>query len=790
MRILHVEDNAHDADLTHRALERTMPGVVLRSVPSLAEAWRVLASDAVFDLLLADLHLTDGSGLELIAGVRGRDMPMAVVMLTGSGDERSAVAALKAGADDYMVKRGDYLRELPAVIESAVAYKAGQARRSRPIRVLYAEHNVMDVDITRRHLGRHAPHIRLEAVSTGEQALAKLRQGERYDVLLLDYRLGGLNALELLKALRDEDGLPLLPVVLVTGHGDELIAVQALRLGAADYLVKRSGYLHELTSVLENAHHRAELAREQHAHHLSESAHRLSEKALASISQGVVVTDSARRIIYANTAFFHITGYAESEVLGNNCSFMQGELTDAETVRQMRIALDAGNAFSATLANYRRDGALFWNNLSLAPVLDASGALTHYVGVINDVTAQRQLEEQFRQAQKMEAIGQLSGGVAHDFNNLLTVIHGHLGLLEATGRIVPEIVDSIHEISQAATRAANLTRQLLTFSRKQVMQSRDLDLREVVDNMARMLTRIVGEHIRMVVEKCDAPAWVRADQGMMEQVLMNLSINARDAMPDGGRLLIKVDHIAPEECPVAHFESNGEGGKAKPTAYVRLTVADTGCGISPEIRDKIFEPFFTTKEVGKGTGLGLATVYGIARQHGGICALDSEVGHGTRFFVVLPALDSPEADAGTAAGPGGGMRGGGETILLVEDDPSVASLVRMALEMVGYRVLEASSGVRALELWRSHAAEVQLLFTDFVMPDGMTGRELANRLLAERPDLPVIFTSGYTPDMAGKELNDGSAVRSHFLAKPFSCSSLLEMVRQGLDAGATAKRLP
>lgn len=782
MRILHVEDNFQDADLTRRALERALPGVVLTSAPSLAEGWRALESGAVFDLLLADLHLNDGSGLELISGVRGRDMPMAVVMLTGSGDERSAVAALKAGADDYMVKRGDYLRELPVVIESAVAYKAGQARRARPIRVLYAEHNVMDVDITRRHLGRHAPHIQLEAVGTGEIALGKLREGGSYDVLLLDYRLGGLNALELLKALRDDDGLPLLPVVLVTGHGDESIAVQALRLGAADYLVKRSGYLHELTSVLENAHHRAELAREQQALHLSESAHRLSEKALASISQGVLVTDADRRIIYANTAFLHITGYAESEVLGHGCAFMRGADTDPETIRQMSVALDAGRPFSTTLANYRKDGTLFWNQLSLTPVFDSGGAVTHYVGVVSDVTAQRHLEEQFRQAQKMEAIGQLSGGVAHDFNNLLTVINGHLGLLEATGRITPDIVDSIHEISQAATRAANLTRQLLTFSRKQVMQSQAVDLREVVDNMARMLERIVGEHIEMKVEKCDVPAWVWADPGMLEQVLMNLSINARDAMDGGGRLLIKVDHVSPEKFVSSDFAVKRDPVSPEPAAYVRLTVADTGCGIPPEIRGKIFEPFFTTKAVGKGTGLGLATVYGIARQHGGICDLDTEVGKGTSFFVCLPALESPEKPVDGVGTPGGGMNGGSETILLVEDDPSVASLVRMALEMVGYRVLEASSGVRALEVWRKHAAEVDLLFTDFVMPDGMTGRELANRLLAERPDLPVICTSGYSPDMAGRDFSDSSSERWRFLPKPFSCSSLLEMVRQTLDA--------
>jgi CheY-like chemotaxis protein len=246
--------------------------------------------------------------------------------------------------------------------------------------------------------------------------------------------------------------------------------------------------------------------------------------------------------------------------------------------------------------------------------------------------------------------------------------------------------------------------------------------------------------------------------------------------------LIKVDHLAPEEFAEAGRTASREADAPEPSAYVRLTVADTGTGISPEIRGKIFEPFFTTKEVGKGTGLGLATVYGIARQHGGSCDLETEVGRGTRFHVCLPALDAPGSAAGGTSGPGGGMNGGSETVLLVEDDPSVASLVRIALEMVGYRVLEASSGVKALEVWAKHSAEIDLLFTDFVMPDGMTGRQLARRLLAGRPDLPVIFTSGYSPDMAGREFGEGEEERSRFLPKPFSCSSLLEMVREALDA--------
>lgn len=784
MRILHVEDNTQDADLTRMALSRALPEAVLRTVDSLGEARRALAGSEPFDVVLADLGLADGSGLELLAELRAKDLPLAVVVLTGTGDERSAVAALKAGADDYLVKRGDFLAELPQVLISAVAFKADQASRSRAVRVLYAEHNAMDVDITRRHLARHAPHIRLESATTGERALELLDGEARFDVLLLDYRLAGMNALELLAALRDQSGAPRLPVVVVTGHGDESVAAQALRLGAADYLIKRTGYLHELIPVIENAHHRAVIARQQLALRRSQSSQWLSERALEAITQGVLVTDAQRRIIYANEAFTRITGYTEQEALGKTCAFLQGPESDPETVARMRAALNAGRPFRTVIANHRKDGGLFWNQLTITPVRDEGGELTHFVGVEEDVTLQRSLEEQLRQAQKMEAIGQLSGGVAHDFNNLLTVISGHLGLLEATGRVTPEISDSIHEISQAAMRAANLTRQLLTFSRRQVMQSRPLDLCEVVEGVMKMLARILGENIAMTVDYRARPAMIQADHGMMEQILLNLTINARDAMPEGGRLDLKVERCSPGEALAAGCRECGDPEAAeKPASLIRLTVADSGHGIAPEIRDKIFEPFFTTKEVGKGTGLGLATVYGIARQHHGDCTVRSEPGKGATFCIFLPELTvSPVKPVAAAASGAGGAAGGHETILLVEDDEGVAAMMRMALELAGYTVLEAASGVRALEVWRAHADRVELLLTDYLMPDGMTGNDLARRILEDRPTLPVIYASGYSADMAGRDLGQGgSGAAGYFLAKPFTRDSLLGTVRRALD---------
>lgn len=792
MRILHVEDNAQDADLTRLTVERALPGASLVSVPTLADAWTELNGPRTFDVLLADVYLTDGTGLELLAAVRARNLPLAVIMLTGLGDERTAVAALKAGADDYLVKRGDYLKELPAVIESARAYKSGVINRRRPVRVLYAEHSRMDVDLTRRHLSRHAPHIRVDAVETGESALMKLRGAEPYDVLLLDYRLNGLNAIELLRAVRDDDGLPSLPVVLVTGHGDEMIAAQALRLGAADYIVKHPGYLHELVSVLENAHHSALLARHQRALRLSESAHRLSEIALSTISQGVALADAHRRIIYANAAFQRITGYAEADVAGRGFAFLNGEHTDPALAERMREALEKGRDFSGTLQHHRKDGSVFWNRMTIHPILDDKGVLTHFVNVLQDVTAERRLEDQLRQAQKMEVVGQLAGGVAHDFNNLLTVIEGHIGLMQGMANQSGDLADSLAQIARATSRAAGLTGSLLTLSRKQTLRAERVDLRDLVRNFAHMIGRILGETITMDVACGERPAWVGGDPGMIEQVLLNLCVNARDAMPSGGRLRITVEPRPAEEFAPPRRAALLAGGRRPEVSgpWVCLSVTDTGCGIPEAIRERIFDPFFTTKEPGRGTGLGLATVYGIVTQHGGVCAVESEVGQGSTFRICLPAIDAPEpvreAEPAAPSVARPSATGGGATVLVAEDEDSVASLIRLALETFGYRVLAAKTGADAIRLWRESRAD--LLLTDFVMPDGMTGLELAKRLLAEQPGLPVVLTSGHNPESALGDLPAGERGTMFFLAKPFSCQALIETVRRALDARRAAAK--
>ncbi|MGJ8642576.1 MAG: PAS domain S-box protein [Luteolibacter sp.] len=383
-----------------------------------------------------------------------------------------------------------------------------------------------------------------------------------------------------------------------------------------------------------------------------------------------------------------------------------------------------------------------------------------------------QLEEQFRQSQKMDAIGQLAGGVAHDFNNILGVILMQAELSGMTPGLPEEIQDGFKQIRTSAERAANLTRQLLLFGRKQMIQAHDLDLNMQVKNVTKMLQRIIGEDVELQLQLCPVPLITRADAGMMDQVLLNLAVNSRDAMPGGGRLSIATAELTVDA------ENASLHSDAAPGRYVMMSVGDTGCGISPKDMPHIFEPFFTTKEAGKGTGLGLASVYGIVKQHHGWIKVDSEQGEGTNFQIYLPASAAP-TDQSRQDETFSQLQAGTETILLVEDEEAVRKLTRMALQMAGYKVLEAPDGVVGLKVWEEHQEEIQLLLTDMVMPEGVSGRELAASLQARNPKLRVIFTSGYSADMVnqGKDLLEGR----NFVPKPASIQQLLDTVRQSLD---------
>jgi len=392
-----------------------------------------------------------------------------------------------------------------------------------------------------------------------------------------------------------------------------------------------------------------------------------------------------------------------------------------------------------------------------------------YVG---EVTQQLALEEQLRQAQKLETLGRLAGGVAHDFNNILTLILMNLDLLQQADLGDPSLHEAVQQIAEAVERATNLTRQLLAFSRRQKPQMRALDLNELISGLAKMLQRIIGEDITLQMRLLPGQAPVMADPGMLEQVLMNLAVNARDAMPHGGLLEIEVARAELDERELQFHPGR------RPGSFIRLTVRDTGCGIPPAILPRIFEPFFTTKDVGKGTGLGLATVHGIVQQHEGWIEVESTEGRGTAFHVFLPEQDVSSGDSDTALVRTDGA-GGHETVLVVEDEPGLRSMVRLALESRGYTVLPVPDAPAALELWKQHRARIDLVLSDMIMPGGMTGSELIETLRKDRPDLKVIFMSGYPGEVASYEKNLRSGDR--MLAKPFGPLTLARVVRECLD---------
>jgi PAS domain S-box-containing protein len=516
----------------------------------------------------------------------------------------------------------------------------------------------------------------------------------------------------------------------------------------------------------------------------AETALRESEERFRALFElapdGIYLSDLQGRFVDGNKAAEQLVGYAREELIGK--SFLTLNLLSESDLRRAAAALACNAQGEATgpeeYVLTRKDGRQVSLEIRTFPVNLQQQALA--LGVARDITERKQLEAQFRQAQKMEAIGQLAGGVAHDFNNLLAVMRGNADLLLMDAEHnSPQTNECLKHIAAAAERAAGLTRQLLIFSRKQAIQSEPLALNGLVQNLAKMLKRVIREDIRLECRYADQLPFVQADPGMLEQALLNLVVNAQDALPRGGQLLIttegvSLDAACAQTCPAARA---GE--------FVCLSVSDTGTGIAPEHLESIFEPFFTTKEPGKGTGLGLATVYGIVKQHQGWIEVSSQLGEGTTFRILLPAVPPP---AEVAVPPAeAGLRGGSETILLVEDDFSVCLTTRRMLETFKYNVVEATCAREAVEVWGRHAGEIALLLTDMVMPEGVTGRELAEELRAAKAGLKVIFMSGYSADMMGGDTEFFRKTGSYFLHKPCATAALIKTVRRCLDEEPPSK---
>jgi PAS domain S-box-containing protein len=637
----------------------------------------------------------------------------------------------------------------------------------------------------------------LDSAMQGREGVEMIRQalceGRPYATAFVDVRMPpGWDGIE--TVARMWEAQPDLQVVICTAYSDYSWEDMMNRFGRSDNLlilkkpfdnVEVLQLAHALTrkwQVTKQASMRIEemevmVAQRteelQKAHdRLRSSEERFSKAFHTSPIPVAIHTLEEGRFADANEAFQKMTGYTAAELIGRTVKELDF-CADLET--QAWLLLKAQKRVRNIECQVStRDGEMRQALVSLE-AFDLGGE-QHVLMIAEDLTEKRKLEADLRQAQKMEAVGQLAAGVAHDFNNALTIIQGHASLhTEATD---PEVIDSFAHISAAAERAARLTRQLLAFSRKQVMKQQRLDLNGLVRQIGTVLPRMIGEHIKLVTDLSSDLPPIYADDCNMEQIVLNLSVNARDAMPSGGSLTIRTEEVDVDD------EHLNRVPEATLGHFVRLSITDTGTGMDFQTRSHIFEPFFTTKDIGKGTGMGLATVYGIVKQHDGWLEVESETGQGSTFRIYLPICVEQDQMAPQVVPFSSAPVGAGRTVLVVEDDPAVRFLVKDILQHQDYHVIEAADGEEALRLAHQHMDEIVLVLTDMVMPKGVSGRELARRLLAERPELKVIYTSGYSPELFDPNLVLQEGV--NYLPKPYNSGMLAQILHGALDMPAEA----
>ncbi|MGA7754425.1 MAG: PAS domain S-box protein [Candidatus Sulfotelmatobacter sp.] len=639
---------------------------------------------------------------------------------------------------------------------------------SLPLRVLLVGNQEEDFFLIREILERTRGTLAadLDHARSIDEAKAMLHR-QSYGLVLFEHETGNVEAQRMMGELV-RAGVSL-PFILLTEDADEKTVAEIIDSGTWNCLPKSQLDGATLVRTIRSAIALHSLRQEQQS--TGELLRKLS-RAVEQSADTVMITDRSGVIEYVNPAFETLTGYSREEACGKTPRILKSGEQAPETYQEMWKMLLDGNSYRGILVNRKKNGELYYVEESICPVRDSEGQIAYFISNGRDLTDRLRLEAQLLQAQKMDAIGRLAGGVAHDFNNLLTIITSYSELaLDAVPGNSP-LEAKIQEILLAARRAAELTRQLLAFSRKQPQALRVVELNQVVAGIAKTLPRLIGEDIEFSFAPGTGVGCVRVDPMQIEQVLMNLAANARDAMPQGGHLRVETENLHLDEDYI-----HGKPAVIPMGHYALITVSDDGAGIPRESLPHIFEPFYTTKPSGQGTGLGLATVYGIVKQNKGFVWVYSEPDSGTVFKIYLPCVSGRARSSEANFEPRSECRGT-ETVLLVEDEQAVRRSTAEFLRLQGYQVIEAKDGVDALSRARNNGSTIHLLVTDVVMP-GMSGGELANKLGPVRPDMKFLFVSGY----AGKTVLDHKVVdlETNFLQKPYTLRQLSQKIRAALN---------